>query len=206
MTEDLREFVERHTFRATLDDGTPIRIRPLLPEDREKLAEGMKQLSPTSRYLRFLQPKASLTDHELTYLTEIDYVDHFAWAATLDEPDGPGIGVARYIRDAQDPSVAEAAVAVIDHYQGLGLGTILVQALAETAASNGIERFRARVAGVNQQVVDSLRLLGARLAEADQDALILEMPLPLEQITDSALYRVLRAAATGHANVRGPAH
>lgn len=204
MIEDLDEFVEHHTFRATLKDGTPIRIRPLLPEDREKLVEGMKQLSPTSRYLRFLQPKASLTNQELTYLTEIDYVDHFAWGAALDEPGERGIGVARYIRDPADRSVAEAAVAVIDHYQGLGLGTILVQALAETAAANGIERFRARVADVNQQVVESMRLLGAQLTEVDHDALILEVPLPLQQITDSALYRVLRAAATGNARVSGP--
>jgi GNAT superfamily N-acetyltransferase len=40
--------------------------------------------------------------------------------------DGRGVGIARYIRDAEDPQAAEVAVTVLDHWQRRGLGTELL--------------------------------------------------------------------------------
>ncbi|MEN8114924.1 MAG: GNAT family N-acetyltransferase [Actinomycetota bacterium] len=193
---EVDDFVERLSFTAVLNDGTPVRIRPIAPKDKQRLAEGWKQLSPKSRYLRFLQAKSELSGPELAYLTEIDYSDHFAWAAeTLDEPDPPGIGVARYIRDPNDPAVAEAAIAVVDQHQRKGLGRILLQALADAALENGIDRFRSYVASSNRQVLESLTKLGATPAHAEDGAISLELPLPIEALDKSALYAALRAVA-----------
>lgn len=65
--------------------------------------------------------RRQLTEAELDYLTNIDYQDHFAWTAfALDDPGQPGIGVARFIRLVERPEAAEAAVTVIDAYQGRG--------------------------------------------------------------------------------------
>ncbi len=176
----------------TLADGTRVLIRPIRPEDKEKLAAGLKQLSPRSRYLRFMRPVADLSDRELAYLTEVDYTDHFAWAAqAVDLPGQPGVGVARYVRDPLDPEVAEAAVAVIDDFQGLGLGTILMRLLTETALDNGIGRFRAYVLPENRKVLKSLQKRGAEFRSADG---LVRVDFPLEE---SPLREILRGSADG---------
>jgi GNAT superfamily N-acetyltransferase len=122
-----------HEQVVTLRDGTRALVRPIRPDDKQRLVDGLERLSPESRYRRFLRPVTSLSERELRYLTEIDYVNHFAWVAVAaDVEDQPGLGVARYVRDPKDPEVAEAAVAVIDDYQGKGVGTVLLRMLTAT--------------------------------------------------------------------------
>jgi GNAT superfamily N-acetyltransferase len=192
MPEHLQEHV------VTLTDGTRALVRPIQPDDKEKLLDGLERLSPESRYRRFMRPVASLTDRELSYLTEIDYHDHFAWAALAsDLPGEPGLGIARYIRDPLDPEVAEAAVAVVDEYQGLGLGTILLRLLAATALAHGIGVFRAWVLPENRRVIEPLRRRGAEFHHQDGLVRIDVALVPAEEAADSALREALRAAAEG---------
>lgn len=195
-SRNVDDFVERLAFTAVLKDGTPARIRPIAPKDKQRLAEGWKQLSPESRYLRFLQPKPTLSKAELAYLTEIDYFDHFAWAAeTIDTPDPPGVGIARYIRDPTDSTVAEVAIAVVDHRQRQGLGRILLQVLAEAALENKIDRFRAYVSASNTRVLDTLMLIGATPGRTQEGSVSLELPLPIGAFDKSAMYAALRTVA-----------
>ena len=194
------DFVEHFAFAASLRDGTPVRLRPIAPKDRERLVEGWKHLSSKSRYLRFMRPKGELSDGDLTYLTQIDYSDHFAWAAeTLDTADTPGVGIARYIRVADEPEVAEAALAVVDELQRRGLGRLLLEALAQSARANGISRFRAYVAGSNTQVLDALSAIGADRVGFEDGLFIMEIPLPETEFDRSALYAALREAAIDYA-------
>ncbi len=200
--QEVDDFVERSAFFATLKDGTSIRIRPIAPKDKERIAQGWEHLSTETRYMRFLHPKARLSTWELKYLTEIDYVDHFAWAAeTTNEPDPLGIGIARYIRDKDDPAVAEAAITVMDDYQQLGLGRILLQALTEAAQQNGIERFRAEVSAENQQVIQSLVRVGASPGAVEHAAISLELHLPIKAFGSSAMYEALRTVAADQAGL-----
>ena len=193
---DIDAFVESSSFIAELKGGTRVRIRPIAPKDKERIQEGWKHLSADTRYMRFLHPKSALSKWELDYLTEIDYVDHFAWGAELvDDPGHLGIGIARYIRDKSDPSVAEAAITVVDDYQQMGLGRILLQALTEAAQQNGIERFRAEVSASNEQVIRSLTRLGAEPGDIEDSALSLELHLPIKAFGNSAMYGALRTVA-----------
>jgi hypothetical protein len=50
---------------------------------------------------------------ELRYLTSIDHHNHEALVA-MSLFDGRGLEVARYVRSAEDPRVAEVAVTVVD--------------------------------------------------------------------------------------------
>src|SRR6266536_88238 len=110
--------------KLTLRDGTRILVRPILPVDKDRLREGFARLSQASRYRRFMTSMEALSDRQLRYFTEIDYSDHMAWVAMdPDHPAHPGLGVARYIRLAEDPTTAEAAVTVLDEQQGRGMGT-----------------------------------------------------------------------------------
>ncbi len=183
-------------FVEILRDGTRVLVRPVRPDDKDRLVKGLEHLSPESRYRRFLRPVHQLSERELEYLTEIDYTSHFAIGAlAVDEPGRPGIGIARYVQDPIDPEVAEAAVAVIDDFQGKGLGTILLEHLIDTARRHGIRVFRSWALAENRPVIDGLHSLGASLKL--QDGLIrIDLDLP-DDFEGSILQRALRAAATG---------
>ncbi len=185
--------------KVTLRDGTSILVRPILPEDRDRLRAGFARLSQLSRYQRFLSSMDSLSDQQLRYFTEIDYVNHMAWGA-LDpsQPDQPGLGVARYIRLPDDPTTAEAAVTVIDDYQGRGIGTILLELLAISARQRGIERFRGYVSAENIRMVEILRGLGATVVR-EGSLLCVDVPIPTtpRELPDTPTGRVFRLVAKG---------
>ena len=115
---------------SRLRDGSRVVVRPVRADDRERLRAGFERLSPESRYQRFLAPMAELSEADLTYLTDVDHHDHEALAA-IDPETGEGVGVARFIRCADRPDTAEAAVTVIDDWQGRGVGTALLDLLAD---------------------------------------------------------------------------
>lgn len=195
------EWVAAHTSVATLEDGTRVRIRPVVPEDKERLAAGLERLSLESRYLRFQHGVARLGENELRYLTVIDYEDHFAWGAeVVDDSSSPGVGVARYIREGPGADRAEAAVVVADEYQGRGLGKLLLAKLVETAWEHGIRTFVAYVSPANSKVIKLVREAGGSLVHQDGVVLVVEIPLA-EIHAGSAIRAVLRAVAAGDISV-----
>ncbi len=126
-------------------DGAGVLLRPVLPGDAERFkADG--SFSRETLYRRYQGGAPS--DAHLAYLFEVDYVDHFVWVVTHGA-DGPVVADARFIRDEDDPASAEVALTVADAYQGRGVGTLLLGALAIAAHVDGIERFHARVLSDN---------------------------------------------------------
>ena len=106
--------------RVMLRDGSAVLIRPVQGDDAPLLADGFARLSAKSRRSRFLTGKEELTTRKLRYLTEVDRHDHEALGA-LNHVDGRSVGIARYIRSADDPQTADVAVTVVDDWQGRGL-------------------------------------------------------------------------------------
>ena len=113
---------------VALRDGSKVLIRQVQSTDAPLLADGFARLSPQSRQMRFLTRKKELTPAELRYFTDVDHHDHEVLGA-LNHADGRGVGIARYVRHAEDPQAAEIAVTVVDDWQGHGLGTELVTRL-----------------------------------------------------------------------------
>ncbi|MFU8839895.1 MAG: GNAT family N-acetyltransferase [Nitriliruptoraceae bacterium] len=188
--------------RTTLRDGTPVLLRQIRPEDRERLAEGLRRLSRASRYLRFHTDVDSLSDRQLAYLTDVDHVDHEALVALdLDATEVPGVGVARYIRDPYERHVAEAAVTVADEYHGRGAGTLLLGALSARAREHGVEVFRNYVLASNQSMLEIFDALGG-VRERESDRLWrVDLALPEREgdLPDSPAGRAFMAAAKqGH--------
>ena len=169
-----------------LADGRPVGLRPVHPEDRDLLKEGFAALSEDSRYHRFLTPMARLTDRQARYLTELDQINHFAWAIGIPDGEGGvrGVGIARYVREHDDPACAEIAVAITDDHQGLGLGRLLVRALALVARTHGIERLTGTMHGENHPMVQIFRGLGAVIRAAGRGLVRAEAPLDDEEICD----------------------
>src|SRR5215831_10424299 len=145
-----------------LRDGSKVLIRQVQPADAALLADGFARLSGKSRQMRFLARKDRLSAAELRYFTDLDHRDHEALGA-LDQADGRGVGVARYVRDAKDPRTAEIAVTIVDEWQGRGLGAELLTRLADRARTEGICRFTALVAEDNRAMAGLLRNMSASL-------------------------------------------
>jgi len=118
-------------------------IRPIRPGDAPLLAAAHASLSPETVRLRYLAPKPRLTAGELRYLTEVDGIDHVAFIALRAEDPSRVAAVARWVRSAQDPAAAEAAVVVADDLQSQGLGRRMGMVLADAARERGIRRFTA---------------------------------------------------------------
>ena len=189
---------ERTESEHVLADGLRVLVRPLAPADRAELASGYRQLSSRSRHTRFFVPPDELSDADLDYLTRLDYHDHYTLAAfALDEPGQPGIGVARYVRERDRPAVAEVAVTVLDAYQRRGLGTLLVRLLAPIAASNGVAAFVYYMRWDNEQVIEQLRVEGARVLPDEAGVARIELDLPAagEDLPSSVVHRIAKALA-----------
>ena len=125
-------------------------IRPIRPEDKALLADGLRRLSPESAQRRFLTPKRSFSRAELRYLTEIDTVDHVALVAeSPSTPERRLIAVGRFVRLHDDPQAADVAFTVADEWQGRGLGSLLGKHLVHSALNRDIRRFTATMASDN---------------------------------------------------------
>jgi GNAT superfamily N-acetyltransferase len=195
---------------AILRDGTPVVLRLVRPDDKERFRRGFERMSPHSRYLRFFTPKPALTDEELRYLTEVDQVRHLAiGASTLDGVDG--LGVARLIQLDGEPGASEAAIAVVDDMHGKGLGSLLFMRLVAAARERGVERVRCEVLGSNSSMQQFLQgALPERTVKVDSGVVTVEMQLPgvdpaqpaAEPPRESGMYELLRMAARGLVKTR----
>lgn len=148
-------------FRAAvpLDDGAFVHLRNLGPADREVVVRLYQGLSSHSRYCRFHCGSSRLSETQLRLLTSIDgrlHVAIGAWSGCA------LIGIAHFVRTADDGTEAEVAFTVADVYQGRGLGRHMRYALARVAASQGVERFTAMVLSDNHA---ALRLLFPAVGE-----------------------------------------
>jgi GNAT superfamily N-acetyltransferase len=142
-----------YAVEETLRDGSAIQIRAIRPDDKPRLLEYFAGLSAQTRYFRFFGHKRELTNQDLTRFTELDFHRHVGIAATLHRSGRERfVGVGRYIRK-EAPSRAEIALAVLDQYQGAGVGPLLIRHLARIAHDNGITEFEARVRGDNSRML-----------------------------------------------------
>jgi acetyl coenzyme A synthetase (ADP forming)-like protein len=152
---------------AVLRDGGSIHLRAIRPDDKVRLVEHFKRLSARSVYFRFFGSKLRLTDDELRRFTEVDFADHVALVATLQERgEEQIIGVAHYIAvptATAEPRRAEVAFAVADAHQGRGIATLLLEELARIARQNGIDEFEANVLGENNRMLEVFAQSGFRV-------------------------------------------
>jgi acetyl coenzyme A synthetase (ADP forming)-like protein len=135
---------------VVLRNGRTLHIRPVRPEDRERLLELYRGMSRDSLYMRFFDvrtPDAALRDSP----SDVDYEKDFGVVAELG---GELAGIAHYFRSQRRPQHAEVAFAIADRAQGCGVGTRLLEALAVIARTKGIEMFRAEVLPENQKMLD----------------------------------------------------
>lgn len=182
------EYLIQHprSFDTCLRDGRWVRIRPITAGDKNAMVAAMDRMSPKSRYFRFHAALPRLSEDSLRYLTEVDQRDHVAWAVfSLDEPGRPGVATVRFVRDARNPAEAEIAITIIDEYQGVGLGRILIDTILLSAHEHAVEQLVGYVSPENERAISLLESAGARSGEVEAGLLRMDLPV----ITDGRRYR-----------------
>lgn len=215
MRAPARLFDDSYEERVRLDDGRRLTLRPVRPEDSHLLVDGLARMSAESRYMRFMAARSHLDDKTLRYLCEVDGTDHFALGVEAARPDGTteGAAVARFVRLADTPEVADLAITVVDDYQARGLGRLLLARMVAAARERGIARFRCDYFKSNEKVRRLLAVLETHAVLDDEgDSLTVELLLPpptlAERVTGSLgkgpLASVVRAVAGLAPRGQGP--
>jgi GNAT superfamily N-acetyltransferase len=182
----------------TLADGTELTLRPIVASDKDEMRRAFLAASPRTRYFRFLGLAREPNDAMLRYLCEVDQRDHVAIVATMASHDlksEEGVGVARFVRLAGEPEIAEAALTVRDDMQRRGIGKILMQALAASARAHGIRTIRAEVLADNAAMRAILEHAGARHVESDESGGTVAYDIDLAPEHHTTFAHILRGAA-----------
>jgi len=137
---------------ATLRDARRLEIRALRPDDRADFLSAADRISPKSLYRRFFAVRRGFTEREVDFFLNVDFDKHVALVALIEEAGQSVIvGGGRYV--VVQPGKAEVAFAVIDQYQGQGIGSILMQNLAAIARAAGLQELIAEVLPENKSML-----------------------------------------------------
>jgi GNAT superfamily N-acetyltransferase len=167
-----------------------VRVRALEDGETWPVLAVFEGLGARSRELRFMSPKFRLTTADMRHLTQVDGCDRVALVAELS--DGRPVGIARFVRDPSDATVADMAVAVVDRWQRRGVGVRLTEALAVCARSLGVRRFSVMMLRDNAGAQRLMQRVGGDVlpVEVDEHSAELEIELPAAPMSESPLTRV----------------
>src|SRR5881628_152185 len=143
-----------------LRNGASVRVRAIRPDDEPRLIALCRRLSPRTVYQRFFSFRRLLPE-EAHAFANVDYRQRMAVVAEIDDGQEPElIGVARY-GPSDEGTTADIGLVVADGWQGLGLGSLLLEEILRAGEQRGIHQFSADVLTENRR---ALRLLSRHTA------------------------------------------
>jgi RimJ/RimL family protein N-acetyltransferase len=160
-----------------LRDGRSIEIRALKPDDRTDLVAAVGRSSAQSLYRRFFGARRHFTEHEIAFFVNVDFINHVALVAVIEENGHPVIvGGGRYV--VSQPGKAEIAFAVVDQYQGQGVGAALMRHLVAIGREAGLKELTAEVLPDNTPMLKVFERSGLRLT-AKRESQVVHVALQL---------------------------
>ncbi len=183
MNELAQQTFDPATFRhaARLRDGTPVLIRPVRHDDRERIVAAFGKLEPQTIYTRFFSAKRELNDSDLARIDASDFVHALALVATLAEGGDEVIigGGAYTVLDRPGaPLTAELSFTVEEDYQGQGLSGLFMRLLTQIGRQRGLRRFEAEVLAGNLPMLKVFERSGLpQTRHLESDVVRVEMAL-----------------------------
>lgn len=182
---------------VVLRDGSVGHVRPITPADADRIREFHAGQSEESIYLRFFAPLKELSDRDVHRFTVVDYDERVALVVTvLDKI----IGIGRY--DRVDATTAEVAFNISDHYQGKGLGSVLLEHLALIGLEAGVTRFVAEVLPQNRKMINVFKEAGYAVSHRLEDGVI-SLSFDITPTAASTAVRIAREHRAESVSVRG---
>ncbi len=185
---------------VVLRDGTVAHVRPICPSDADGIRRFHAAQSDESIYLRFFAPLRQLSDNDVHRFTHVDYADRVALVATMREEI---IGIGRY--DRIDVRSAEVAFNISDHFQGKGIGSVLLEHLAAIAQEFGIARFTAEVLPQNRKMLSVFSDAGYDVKRHIEDGVV-EVGFDIEPTDSSKAVAMSREHRAEALSVRSILH
>lgn len=162
--------------------GPALLIRPLRHDDIDRERAFIEGLSAQTLYLRLQYSANHASERDLERLLDLDYFDRLAFAALVSTPDGQRIvGVSRYAR-IEGSRRAECAIVVADEWQGRGLGSELMRALAGAAVERDIDGFEGTTLAANDRVAAWARRFGVAVQTQPNSGGLLQVQLDLRSL------------------------
>jgi len=142
-------------------NGKEYFFRPMKPTDDELLKDLFYSLSDESLYKRFMSARKDMPHDRRQDFVQINYNKEMAIVVIDQEIEGPDrmVGEADY-RIKEGQNVAEISVMVRDEYQGMGIGTALVEYLTMIAKNQGLYGFTAEVLADNKKMLRVFEKMG----------------------------------------------
>lgn len=182
---------------VVLRSGRTLRLRPIKPDDGMALRQFYGALSQQTMHLRFFDlrtPDAAVAATPF----DIDYRRDFA---VIGEVNGEIAAVAHYFGLNDPPKVAEVAFTIRDDHQGLGIGTRMLEMLADVARSNGITRFEADTLADNVQMLDVFLRSGFEVISQSEEGVV-RVTFPIEPTPEFAAAAADRSQKAAYASMR----
>jgi acetyltransferase len=143
-----------------LEDGTPVILRPMKPEDEPLVKDFLATCSEDTIYFRYFRLIRNWTHEMLIRFTQNDY-DRELGLMAVGVPPGPQVmmGVSRLVM-TPDRDSGEFALIVADPWHGKGLGRKLLNSLIDIARSLGVQRLWGEVLSQNHPMLELVKKSG----------------------------------------------
>ena len=171
---------------VVLRDGSVAHVRPIVPNDADRVRRFHAGQSAESIYLRFFAPLKTLSDKDVARFTQVDYDWRVALVATLRDDI---IGIARF--DRLDETTAEVAFHISDAHQGQGVGSVLLEHLAAIGQERGVTKFVADVLPQNRKMIQVFTEAGYEVDYHFDDGVI-AVAFTIEPTAQSQAVRISR--------------
>lgn len=201
MGREKQKLIFAPEFRTSFElRGKNFNVASLTPADRTQIQAGLKFMSHESIRNRFMGSKKEFTEKELDYLTSLDGWNHYALGVEENEGAHRGVAVIRMVRSGEDSTLAEVAITIIDEYQRIGLGSLLLDLIFLAAKERGIKRFSFTFLPQNEGIIKLVAKKGIPVTERGQDSV--RMILSADHIEGNSLrarvQSVLPEIGSGH--------
>ncbi|MEU7874183.1 GNAT family N-acetyltransferase [Dactylosporangium sp. NPDC049140] len=164
-----------------LSDGTTVHLRPIRPDDADRIVALHSRFSERTRYLRYFSAYPRIPQRDLDRFVNVDHHDREAFVV---EHAGELIAVGRYERLGAGSHQAEVAFVVEDAHQGRGIGSVLIEHLVAAADTEGITEFEADVLPVNQAMLRVFMAAGFHIERQFADGVV-HLWFPIKATPDS---------------------
>ncbi|MER5182470.1 GNAT family N-acetyltransferase [Streptomyces sp. NPDC002896] len=185
--EDLEQPGLVRTGRSTF-------VRPIRPEDADRLVAFVGGLSRATLAYRSLGPVVRARDDVIRRGAHVDYLNELALVALAGDEIA---GLVRYVRDPDEPDHAEVTFTIRDDHQSEGFGRLLLEHIAAAARDRGIRVLEADVLADNTRMINVFLSSGYRVETGPPGQII-----HFEIAIDPQARAVARAERREHTAVR----
>ena len=196
MGREKQDLIFHPEFRKNFElRGKKFTIASLTPANKGQIQSGLKFMSHESIRNRFMGSKKEFTETELDHLTSLDGKNHYALGVEEAGETRRGIAVIRMVRSEADYRKAEIAITIIDEFQRIGLGTLLLDLIILAARERGIDQYSFTFMPQNDGIIKLIRKKGVPVTERSHDSV--HMLLSYDQIDAEALKARVRSVLPG---------